>query len=59
MTTVRNIPPLAIADDGEVSFTPVHLTVETDEELQAVFQQSEELVECSTVLREWGMKFVS
>jgi len=50
---------LALANLDEISNMPVHLTIEIDEELTPALQQSDTLIECIAVLKEWGMKGIS
>lgn len=50
---------LALANLDEIANMPVHLTIEIDEELTPALQQSDALVECITVLKDWGMKGIS
>lgn len=55
----KRYSPLALADEGEITSIPVHITIEIEEELTVSLQQSEELLECISVLKEWGMKCIT
>jgi len=55
----KRYSPLALPDEGEVSSLPVHLTIDMEEEFASTLSQSEELLDCIPVLKEWGMKCIT
>jgi hypothetical protein len=55
----KRYSPLALPDEGEVSSLPVHITIDIEEEFASTLNQSEELLDCIPVLKEWGMKCIT